>query len=358
MVDSQRQRPAPLLPEPAGGPQGFSKSSFFTVLKLENVENSVFSFSGGSPEYGGRTGERHENGFGGARRDGVTPKFEYYEESGGGGVVSSRFGGERSGGRPPGGQRFGGQSGPPVQSRSSRGVVDATDGPQEGAVLMVYGLNMEKMNADRLFNLLCLYGNVFKVFFLLYIMLIKESLFIASWLALDQIPQDERGLCNGPDGRCHIGRKGHLLFERPRILQHENERQVWNRLADLYQVMYLIPFHFLVIPSRPFWQTYQCRTICRTARLHSKATSIVKTTDFSTRTWRPKTGCSRLVKSSISTTRRPVSPRKTCVKFSKKTERLSPPKSGFCRTRVKGLFLSFFFFLIGLDYKLFVSFFR
>lgn len=171
----------------------------------------------------------------------MTPKFEYYEESGGGGVVSSRFGGERSGGRPPGGQRFGGQSGPPVQSRSSRGVVDATDGPQEGAVLMVYGLNMEKMNADRLFNLLCLYGNVFKVFFLLYIMLIKESLFIASWLALDQIPQDERGLCNGPDGRCHIGRKGHLLFERPRILQHENERQVWNRLADLYQVMYLIP---------------------------------------------------------------------------------------------------------------------
>ena len=100
---------------------------------------------------------------------------------------------------------------------------------------------------------------------------------------------------------------------------------------------------FLVIPSRPFWQTYQCRTICRTARLHSKATSIVKTTDFSIRTWRPKTGCSRLVKSSISTTRRPVSPRKTCVKFSKKTERLSPPKSGFCRTRVKGLFLSFFF---------------
>jgi hypothetical protein len=28
---------------------------------------------------------------------------------------------------------------------------------------MVYGLNMDKMNADRVFNLLCLYGNVFKV---------------------------------------------------------------------------------------------------------------------------------------------------------------------------------------------------
>ncbi|KZS04614.1 Heterogeneous nuclear ribonucleoprotein L [Daphnia magna] len=143
-ADSQRQRPAPLLPEPAGGPQGFR----------------------GSPEYG-RAAERHENGFGVRQgRDGATPRFDYEE---GGGGAGGRFGGEPSrsigGGRAPG-HRFGGPSGPPIQSRSSRGVVDATDGPQEGAVLMVYGLNMEKMNADRLFNLLCLYGNVFKVKFL------------------------------------------------------------------------------------------------------------------------------------------------------------------------------------------------
>ena len=32
-------------------------------------------------------------------------------------------------------------------------------------VLMVYGLNPDKMNCDRLFNLLCLYGNVLKVNF-------------------------------------------------------------------------------------------------------------------------------------------------------------------------------------------------
>ena len=32
-----------------------------------------------------------------------------------------------------------------------------------GCVLMVYGLNPEKMNCDRLFNLFCLYGNVIKV---------------------------------------------------------------------------------------------------------------------------------------------------------------------------------------------------
>ena len=34
---------------------------------------------------------------------------------------------------------------------------------QQGAVLMVYGLNPEKMNAQRVFNLFCLYGNVVRV---------------------------------------------------------------------------------------------------------------------------------------------------------------------------------------------------
>lgn len=36
-------------------------------------------------------------------------------------------------------------------------------GPQQGAVLMVYGLNHQMMNCDRLFNLFCQYGNVVRV---------------------------------------------------------------------------------------------------------------------------------------------------------------------------------------------------
>jgi len=36
-----------------------------------------------------------------------------------------------------------------------------------GCVIMVYGLDKDKMNCDRLFNLLCCYGNVLKVKFLL-----------------------------------------------------------------------------------------------------------------------------------------------------------------------------------------------
>lgn len=38
--------------------------------------------------------------------------------------------------------------------------------PQAGAVLLVYGLNMEYMNCDRMFNLFCLFGNVIRVKFL------------------------------------------------------------------------------------------------------------------------------------------------------------------------------------------------
>ncbi len=78
---------------------------------------------------------------------------ERYDEANG--RFGERFG--ESGGRGAAGPGRGfGTAGPPVDGRAARG-------PQEGAVLMVYGLNMDKMNADRLFNLLCLYGNVFKV---------------------------------------------------------------------------------------------------------------------------------------------------------------------------------------------------
>ena len=36
----------------------------------------------------------------------------------------------------------------------------------QGSVCMVYGLNSDKMNAARIFNLFCLYGNVVRVKFL------------------------------------------------------------------------------------------------------------------------------------------------------------------------------------------------
>lgn len=39
-----------------------------------------------------------------------------------------------------------------------------TGAPQQGAVMMVYGLDLEKINCEKLFNLFCLFGNVVRVF--------------------------------------------------------------------------------------------------------------------------------------------------------------------------------------------------
>lgn len=49
-----------------------------------------------------------------------------------------------------------------------------------GCVLMVYGLNAEKMNCDKIFNLFCLYGNVVKVNILNY-KIISSSLRLGSF---------------------------------------------------------------------------------------------------------------------------------------------------------------------------------
>jgi heterogeneous nuclear ribonucleoprotein L len=51
--------------------------------------------------------------------------------------------------------------GPPAIPQAPGGP--NTSGPQQGSVMMVYGLDPEKSNADKLFNIFCLYGNVLRV---------------------------------------------------------------------------------------------------------------------------------------------------------------------------------------------------
>lgn len=51
--------------------------------------------------------------------------------------------------------------GPPAMPQAPGGP--NASGPQQGSVMMVYGLDPEKANADKLFNLFCLYGNVLRV---------------------------------------------------------------------------------------------------------------------------------------------------------------------------------------------------
>ncbi len=76
---------------------------------------------------------------------------------------SDRYGGPP----PPGRGRSGGGGGfPPSDGGVSASGTGGTPPPgmfQQGAVLMVYGLDMDKVNCNRLFNLLCLYGNVVRV---------------------------------------------------------------------------------------------------------------------------------------------------------------------------------------------------
>ncbi|XP_068681115.1 heterogeneous nuclear ribonucleoprotein L-like [Montipora capricornis] len=52
------------------------------------------------------------------------------------------------------------------QQQQLNGIAHALNAGGTGCVLMVYGLNAEKMNCERIFNLFCLYGNVVKVKFL------------------------------------------------------------------------------------------------------------------------------------------------------------------------------------------------
>ncbi|XP_047000111.1 heterogeneous nuclear ribonucleoprotein L isoform X1 [Schistocerca americana] len=54
--------------------------------------------------------------------------------------------------------------GPPALAQTPGGPAPAV--PQQGSVMMVYGLNLEKVNAEKLFNLFCLYGNVLRIKFL------------------------------------------------------------------------------------------------------------------------------------------------------------------------------------------------
>jgi len=98
---------------------------------------------------------------------------------------------------------------------------------QQGAVMMVYGLCKDRMNAEKLFNLFCLYGNVVRVScgfrqfqkinegdetrvsqiadgFLLIRLMNFLFFFIPPRLP-GEIPQVEGRLCNGADGRCVIG---------------------------------------------------------------------------------------------------------------------------------------------------------
>lgn len=51
----------------------------------------------------------------------------------------------------------------PMNEHSTQKMPDGCGLDEDGAVLMVYGMDPEHVNCDKLFNLFCLYGNVMRV---------------------------------------------------------------------------------------------------------------------------------------------------------------------------------------------------
>ncbi|RLU24755.1 hypothetical protein DMN91_002845 [Ooceraea biroi] len=74
----------------------------------------------------------------------------------------------------------------------------------QGSVMMVYGLQPDKVNTDKLFNLFCLYGNVTKVKFLKT----KEGcamIQMGDSIAVERCLQNLNNVTIGMDGRLQLG---------------------------------------------------------------------------------------------------------------------------------------------------------
>lgn len=68
---------------------------------------------------------------------------------------------------------------------------------QPGSVLMVYGLDPLRTNADKLFNLMCLYGNVARVSYFLQLFIIHK---LNNNYFTDKILKIKRRNCYGTNG--------------------------------------------------------------------------------------------------------------------------------------------------------------
>lgn len=139
--DPHHHRGQPLLQEPR---YGSAPAPYNGPVDMRGGSGASSGGGGGGPgSYGG-------GGYGGGHSG-------YYEDY-------DAYGGRGPYGGPP--DRFG-----PKQERFGPGgrYSEQSMGPQssgQGCVVMVYGLSMEKMNCERLFNLFCLYGNVVRIKFL------------------------------------------------------------------------------------------------------------------------------------------------------------------------------------------------
>jgi len=162
----------PLLQEPRFGEQipprggGGMSGGMGGGAPHRGGSGGLFSSPGG-----GMGGERYGAGGGGMdmdwedRRGGRDRRFN--SRYGNNGMSN---GGGRGGMANPGlagaGPFMGGNGGPPSGNMGQMGGQSPHGLPGQGSCLMVYGMNKDRMNCERLFNMLCLYGNIVRIKFL------------------------------------------------------------------------------------------------------------------------------------------------------------------------------------------------
>ncbi|XP_071961968.1 heterogeneous nuclear ribonucleoprotein L-like [Antedon mediterranea] len=116
------------------------------------------------PSVRSRGGVRNDGmGPGGGGRYGMEPPMPSYGNGSRAGYQERGFQGRGGGGYPVERGDYGQSYQDPYGMQSPSALSSAMTG---GPVVMVYNMDPEKMNCERLFNLLCLYGNVVKVKFM------------------------------------------------------------------------------------------------------------------------------------------------------------------------------------------------
>lgn len=118
---------------------------------------------------------------------------------GGGGWGDGGYRG-RGGGGPRGGFQGGHHGGP-----RPGGPPHHHGGFDDSQVVMIYGVDQDRINADRLFNLLCLYGNCEKAKLALLLTFICSS---SVAVIVDQVHEEQAGHVHGADERRRAGADG------------------------------------------------------------------------------------------------------------------------------------------------------
>ncbi|XP_038074415.1 heterogeneous nuclear ribonucleoprotein L-like isoform X2 [Patiria miniata] len=123
---------------------------------------------GGNPRFDSRGGPMGGGGGGGGPMRGPPPPQHYQDPHQGYGPPHGGGGGGGGGGAGRGGYQDHGEYPQQYGHMQDQQALQPLppNAPSHGGIAMVYNIDLEKMNCERLFNILCPFGNVYKVKFM------------------------------------------------------------------------------------------------------------------------------------------------------------------------------------------------